>query len=110
MNKEEKEVAAFLERIDERLGESAGACHRGKHRVAFTALRPYIDAALNRGHTMKATWATLREKKKLSMTYETFRAHCRRAAIGARSGATNPLDEAARVFRHGRTPRRGDIN
>lgn len=58
---------------------------------------------------MKATWATLRNEKKLSMTYETFRVYCRRAAIGARSGATSPLEEAPRVLRHGRTPRRGDI-
>ena len=109
MNTKEKEVAAFLERIDERLGDT-GAWHSGKHRVAFTALRPFIDAALDRGYTMKATWETLREEKKLSMTYETFRAYCRRAAVGTRSGATSPLEEAPRVSRHGRTPRRGDIN
>jgi hypothetical protein len=110
MKTEEKELAAFVERINERLGEGAGARHRGKHRVAFTALRPFIDAALNRGHSMKATWATLHEEKKLSMTYETFRAHCRRVGIGARSGATKPLEEAPRVFQNGRTPRKGDLN
>lgn len=109
MNKEEKEVAAFLERLNKRLSDRPGPWHSGKHRAAFTALRPIIDAALNRGCTMKATWATLREEKKLSMSYETFRAYCRRAGIGARYGATNPLEEALSVFRNGRTPRK-DLN
>lgn len=104
MKTEEKELAAFLERIDERLGDSAGAWHSGKHRAAFTALRPFIDAALDRGYTMKATWATLREEKKLSMTYETFRVYCRRAGVGARFLAMSPPEAAPRARR------RGDLN
>lgn len=104
MNTEEKELAAFLERIDERLGDSAGAWHSGKHRAAFTALRPFVDAALNRGYTMKATWAELREEKKLSMTYEMFRVYCRRAGVGARFLAMSPPEAAPRARR------RGDLN
>jgi hypothetical protein len=59
--------------------------------------------------TMKATWAALREEKKISMSYQTFRMHCWRAGIGARSRAISPPEEAPRG-RHGSAPRRGDIN
>lgn len=106
MNTQDKAVAAFLESIDKRLSDGPGASRSGKHRVAFTALRPLIDGALASGYTMKATWAALREEKRLAMSYQTFRLHCRRAGIGARSGATSPPEEV----RHGRAPRRGDIN
>ena len=77
-----KDIDAFLERIGKRLNESPRASHSGKHRAAFTALRPVIEATLAQGYTMMATWDSLREEKKLSMSYETFRTHCRRAGIG----------------------------
>ena len=105
--RQEKKLGAFLERLGKRLSDSPGASYRGKHRVAFTALRPLIDAALGLGYTMKVTWATLREEERLSMSYETFRLHCRRAGIGARSGATSPPEQAAG---HRRATRRGDLN
>ena len=107
--KTKEEVAAFLERMGKRTSES-GTSHRGMHRIAFTAVQPLIEVVLARGYTMKATWEALREEKKLSMSYETFRMHCRRAGIGARSGVVNAPEEAPRVFRNGRAPRRGDIN
>jgi hypothetical protein len=77
----EEELDAFLKRIDERLRDSPGASHRGKHRTAFIALRPFIERALAHGHTFRATWAVLREERRLSMSYQTFRLHCRRAGI-----------------------------
>jgi hypothetical protein len=106
--KTEEQVAAFLERMGKRTSES-GASHSGMHRVAFAAVQPLVEGVLARGYTMKATWDALREEKKLSMSYETFRTHCRRAGI-ARSGATSLPEEAVRGFCHGRVRRRGDIN
>ena len=38
------------------------ASHSGRHRAAFTALRPLIEGALARGYTIKATWAALRAR------------------------------------------------
>ena len=130
--KTDREAEAFLEYIGKRLSESPRASHSGKHRAAFTALRPLIEAALAHGYTMKATWAALREKKNLSMSYETFRMHCRRIGIGqaqaqaltppprpepARSAdpapglpaATGRSDVPHRGFRHERVPRKKDI-
>ena len=104
MNTQDKEVAAFLERIGKRLSESPGASRSGKHRVAFTALRPLIDGALASGYTMKATWAALREEKRLAMSYQTFRVLCRRAGIGARFLAMSSPEAAPRARR------RGDLN
>lgn len=104
-----KELAAFLERIEKRMSES-GTSHRGRHRVAFTALQPLTEHAVALGYTMKAVWAALRDENELSMTYETFRAYCRRAGIGARTAATNLAEEAPRGFRGGRGSRKGDLN
>lgn len=130
---EEKELAAFLARIGKRLSESSGAPHSGRHRAAFVALRPLIEGALAHGYTMKVTWAALREEKKLSMSYQTFRMHCQRAGLGqhpldaapasqrrpgslsspdagsVRRGASGPGDDQERGFRHERVPRKGDI-
>jgi Family of unknown function (DUF5338) len=91
--KTKEEIEAFLGHMAERASQN-GASHSGMHRVAFTAVQPLVEGVLARGYTMKATWDALREQKKLSMSYETFRAHCRRAGIG----------------RPGRVPRRGDLN
>jgi len=96
----EEELAAFLQRIDKRLSEGPGGPHSGRHRAAFIALRPLIEGALASGFTMKATWAALREEKKLSMSYQTFRTHCSRAGIALRSDATPPSEVASRGFRH----------
>lgn len=79
--KTKEEVAAFLERMSKRASES-GTSHNGKHRAAFIALRPFIDGALTHGYTIKATWAALREERRLSMSYQAYRLHCRRAGIG----------------------------
>jgi hypothetical protein len=105
----EKELAAFIERIGERVNNSPEGSHRGKHRAAFIALRPLIEGALAHGFTMKTTWAALREEKKVSMSYQTFRMHCWRAGLGARSDAISRPEEAPRG-RDGRVPRKGDIN
>src|SRR5690349_4034727 len=90
----EGELAAFLECIGRRLAKSPGGSHSGRHRAAFIALRPLIEGALVHGFTMKATWAALREEKKISMSYQTFRTHCWRAGIRARPGAVSPPEEA----------------
>jgi len=63
--KTQKDIDAFLEHIGKRLSEIPGASHSGKHRAAFTALRPLIEATLAQGYTMMATWDTLREAKQL---------------------------------------------
>ena len=129
----EKELEAFLERMRERLSDKPGASHTGKHRAAFTALRPLIEGALAHGYTMKVTWAALREEKKLSMSYQAFRMFCQRAGIGrpqrsaaspaqsrpdplrasgaiaTGSGAARPTDASERGFRHERVPRKRDI-
>src|SRR5262245_20719572 len=80
--KTENELESFLERMRERLSDSRGASQTGKHRAAFTALRPLIEGALAYGYTMKATWATVRDEKKLSMSYQAFRLYCRQEGIG----------------------------
>src|SRR4029078_11846192 len=90
----EKEVAAFLERVGNRLENSTGASRSGRHRAAFIALRPLIEGALAGGYTMKDVWSTLRDEKKLSMSYQPFRMHCRRAALGL--GAQAPHDRGER--------------
>lgn len=128
--KTDSETEAFLDYIGKRLSESPQASHSGKHRAAFTALRPLIEAALAQGYTMKATWSALREKEKLSMSYETFRTHCGRAGIGQaqvpaaqprpeparsvdpspdRPATTGPTGVPDRGFRHERVPRKKDI-
>jgi hypothetical protein len=131
--KTDSDSEAFLEYIGKRLSENPRASHSGKHRAAFTALRTLIEAALAQGYTMRATWSALREKKQLSMSYETFRTHCRRAGIvqavqaasvavhprpeppppagppAARPTTIGPVDATERGFRHERVPRKKDI-
>lgn len=131
--KTEKELEAFLERMRERLNDRPGASHTGKHRAAFTALRPLIEGALAHGYTMKATWAGLREEKQLSMTYQAFRMYCREGGIGrslqsaapppqprpeplrapgpiaAGAGAPGSADGPQGGFRHERVPRKREI-
>lgn len=131
--KTQKDIDAFLERIGKRLSERPRASHSGKHRAAFTALRPLIEATLAQGYTMMATWEALRDENELSMSYETFRTHCRRAGIGqdvpvaapamhsipspprptgaaaARPGTAAPAEATERGFRHERVPRKKDI-
>jgi hypothetical protein len=46
-------------------------------------VRPLIEGALQGGHTLKATWESLREEGKLSMTYESFRRYCRAMGVGS---------------------------
>ena len=125
----EKEVAAFVERVAKRLSETPHAPQAGRHRAAFVALRPLIEGALASGCTMKATWATLRDEQKLSMSYQTFRMHCRQAGLGrkgpgssdrpgpsrspacphAQAVAPNASDAQQVGFRHVRVPRKRDI-
>jgi hypothetical protein len=76
------EVAAFIARVVEHLKHQAKASLTSKHRAAFLALRPLVQGALASDLTMKAIWATLRADGRISMTYETFRLHCRRAGLG----------------------------
>ena len=129
----DQEVEAFVQRIGKRLNESPRAPHGGRHRAAFIALRPLIEGALANGYTMKATWAALRDEKKISMSYQTFRMHSQRAGLGQggqaatpgarsrpepprasdtaapRPGIAGPADAPERGFRHERVPRKGDI-
>jgi Family of unknown function (DUF5338) len=131
--KTQEDIDAFLGRIRKRFGEKPGASHSGKHRAAFTVWRPVIEATLAEGFTMMAAWDMLREEKELSMSYETFRSHCRRAGIGqavqaaapathprpepprpagapaARPGTSGLSDAAERRFQHSRVPRKKDI-
>lgn len=72
----EKETMAFVERVAGR------ASSRNSYRAAFLALRPLIEGAIVAGYSMKTTWETLRAEGKLTMTYETFRVHCRKAGLG----------------------------
>ena len=72
----EKELAAFVERVAKR------ASLKGNHRAVFVGVRPLIEGALAAGHSMKATWEVLHADGKVTMTYETFRAHCRQAGLG----------------------------
>jgi hypothetical protein len=122
----DKEVAAFVERVAKHLSEAPHAQQNGRHRVAFVALRPLIAGALASGCTMKAAWTTLRNEKKLAMSYQTFRMYCRRAGVAsnaetagtqpsrpgtnpAQSRPAVPADIAQRAFRHERVPRKKDI-
>jgi hypothetical protein len=106
MDTTKEKVAAFLERMAKRLSERPLS---ERHRVAFIALRPVIERSLSEGYTMKDIWAALRDENKLSMRYETFCAHCRRARVAATSGVISLPEEAHRGFRSG-GPRRGDLN
>ena len=72
----DNELAAFVERVAKR------ASLKGSHRAVFVGVRPLIERALAAGHSMKATWEVLHAEGKLTMTYETFRAHCRKAGLG----------------------------
>jgi hypothetical protein len=128
----DKEITAFVDRITKRQNDNPKASQRGRHRAAFIALRPAVEYALSRGHTLKAIWETLRDEHKASMTYETFRNYCRRAGLGQGTGgdvvaraapsalipaasATPPArpqqpDETRpRGFQHERVPRKKDI-
>lgn len=87
----DKEIAAFVDRMSKRLNDSPKASRRGRHRAAFIAVRPLIEGALGRGHTLKATWEALREEGKLSMTYESFRRYCRAMGLGR---GTLPMSSA----------------
>ena len=122
----ENELAAFVERVAKR------ASLKGSHRAVFVGMRPLIERALDAGHSMKATWEVLHAEAKVTMTYETFRAHCRKAGLGhaasrpggARARAdrqrivasappqTPPqerADEGPRGFRHSRVPQKKKI-
>lgn len=122
----EKAVAAFVERIGQRVGESPRPRRRERNRAAFIALRPFIEGALASGYTVKTIWETLRDERKLAMSYQTFRTHCRRAGVALKSEAAGPepsrsatpraqgrpaapADLAHREFRHERVPRKKDI-
>jgi hypothetical protein len=128
----EDDVAEFVERIEQRLSDGARGSAGGRHRAAFNALRPLIEGALARGYSMRATWAALVEDKRVSMSYQAFRLHCRRAGIGKRVQSSKPTQAAtvpqrptvaagpqpsasvdgepkARGFRHDRVPRKDDI-
>ena len=122
----ENELAAFVERVARR------ASLKDSHRAVFVGVRPLIESALAAGHSMKATWEVLHAEGKLTMTYETFRAHCRKAALGHaphRPGGDRARAEGQRIvgsappqappqeragdgpsgFRHSRVPQREKI-
>ena len=121
----EKEAIAFVKRVANR------ASQRSSYRATFVALRPLVEGALAAGYSMKTTWETLRAEGKLTMTYETFRVHCRKAGLA--SGAQEPApvrapaekltqlapakpastfqrpDERASAFRHNPVPQKSEI-
>jgi hypothetical protein len=122
----EKELVAFVERVAKR------ASPRDSHRAVFVGVRPLVEHALAAGHSMKATWDALRAEGKVTMTYETFRAHCRQAGLGRtavrpsgdqasserssivtsepeRAAVKNRPDEPPRGFQHNRVPRKEQI-
>ena len=117
----EKELTAFVERVAKQ------ASLRGSHRATFVAVRPLIEGALAAGYSMKTTWEALGAEGQLTMSYETFRAHCREAGLGrvarrpggdraqaegqafARSapplaGPRERPDDRRRTFRHSAVP------
>ena len=120
----ENELAAFVERVARR-------ALKGSHRAVFVGVRPLIESALAAGHSMKATWQVLHAEGKLTMTYETFRAHCRKAGLGQahRPGGARARTDRQRIvgsappqappqeragdgpsgFRHSRVPQREKI-
>jgi hypothetical protein len=84
-----KETTAFIERV------ASQASQRNSYRATFVALRPLIEGALAAGYSMKTTWEALCAEGKLTMTYETFRVHCRKAGLGsAAPGATRAQAQA----------------
>lgn len=117
----EKELNAFVERV-------AKQASRGRsHRATFVALRSLNEGALAACYPMKTTWETLRAEGRLTMSYETFRAHCRKAAVSgsarrqggaaaqahgqslARSALPlaapqEPVDRQPRTFQHSAVP------
>jgi hypothetical protein len=123
----EKEFTAFVERVAKR------ASVRASHRAAFVGVRPLVERSLGAGHSMKATWEVLHAEGTVTMTYETFRAHCRQAGLGraapqASSGRTATTErhpplasrpqpipaqerpgEGSRGFQHNRVPRKDRI-
>jgi hypothetical protein len=128
----QEDVDAFVERMEQRLSEGARGSAGGRHRAAFIALRPLIEGALGRGYSMRATWAALVDDKRVSMSYQAFRLHCRRAGIGRRTQHPKPLpaptapqrptgfagaqpsagvggEPKARGFQHHRVPRKDEI-
>jgi Family of unknown function (DUF5338) len=76
-----KDANSFADRLAKRVEGAANVRRRGRHRVAFIALRPHIEVSLARGHTMKVIWEGLRDEGRVSMTYETFRTQCHRARV-----------------------------
>ena len=76
-----KDVNSFVDGLAKRVEGDANARRRGRHRVAFIALRPHIEASLARGYAMKVIWEGLRDAGRISMTYETFRTQCHRARV-----------------------------
>jgi hypothetical protein len=122
----ENEMAAFVGRV------TRWASLKGSHRAVFVGVRPLIERSLDAGHSMKATWEVLHAEGKVTMTYETFRAHCRKAGLGhaapRRGGARaradgqrivasaapqtalqERADDRPRGFQHNRVPRKKDI-
>jgi hypothetical protein len=120
----EKETMTFVERVARR------ASLRSSYRATFLALRQLVEDALAAGYPMKTTWETLHAEGKVTMTYETFRVHCRKAGLGrsaqepARvraqakpqpSATAEPTstvqraDERAPAFQHSRVPKKDKI-
>lgn len=120
----EKEMMAFVERVASR------ASLRNSYRATFVALRPLVEGALAAGYSMKTVWETLCAEGKLTMTYETFRIHCRKAGLGraaqvppsvrvqadkpSRAAVTPPsamqrADQQTPAFRHNAMPQKDEI-
>ena len=86
----EKELAEFIGRVAQRSSLA------GRQRASFVAVSSLIEGALAAGHSMRATWETLHASGKITMTYETFRAHCRRAGMHRRAHGTAQRDTGTR--------------
>src|SRR5690242_5526622 len=88
----DKELAEFIGRVAQRSSLA------GRQRASFVAVSSLIEGALAAGHSMRATWETLHASGRITMTYETFRAHCRRAGMH-RSSHAGQRDDGARLAR-----------
>lgn len=53
----------------------------GRHKAVFTALMDEIEETLAEGYKMRIVWETLRDKRGLTMSYDTFRRLCHEAGF-----------------------------
>ena len=85
--KENRDVADFIARLQQRMTTDPQAPRRARYRAAFLAVRGQAEAGLRLGFTVKDVWQQLHDDGKVAMTYQTFRTHCRQAGLAPATGA-----------------------